>query len=106
MQLYVYIYIRVYCLFSPVITIHPMDKNVKLYSNFTNHTLTCDATEASSYIWERQNGDIPSDSIGVNTNILTLVNLRPGDAGKYRCNATSAGKNVSSNYATITISSK
>ena len=84
---------------------HPTDKNIQLYSNFTNHTLTCDAIGASSYIWERQNGDIPSDSTGVNTNTLTLVNLQPEDAGEYRCVATSAGKSISSNYATITISS-
>ena len=84
---------------------HPMDKNIQLYSNCTNHTLTCNAIGASSYIWERQNGSIPNDSTGVNTNNLTLVNLQPEDAGNYRCVAKSAGKNVSSNYATITISS-
>ena len=89
----------------PVIIVHPMDKNIQLYSNCTSHTLTCNAIGASSYIWERQNGNIPNDSTGVNTNNLTLVNLQPEDAGDYRCVATSAGKNISSNYATITISS-
>ena len=59
----------------PLITIHPMDTVIQLYSNFTNHTLTCEADGASSYNWERQNDVIPSDSTGVNTNTLTLINL-------------------------------
>ena len=86
----------------PVIIIHPVDTVILLYSNFTNHTLTCGADRASSYKWERQNDVIPSDSTGVNTNALTLINLQPEDAGNYRCVAGSS----KSNYAVVTISSK
>ena len=90
----------------PVITIHPMDTVIQLDSNFTNHTLTCEADGASSYNWERQNDVIPSDSTGVNTNTLTLINLLPEDGGNYRCVATNAGGSSQSNYAVVTISSK
>ena len=83
-----------------------MDTVINLYTNFTNHTLTCEANGASSYIWERQNEVIPSDSTGVNTNTLTLIDLQPKDAGKYRCVATNASGSSESNYAEVTISSK
>ena len=106
----------VYCLLSmfmysyyfvvnpPVIVEHPMNAVFQLFSNFTNHTLTCEADGALSYKWERQNGIIPFDSTGVNTNTLTLINLQPEDAGNYRCVATNASGSSESNYAAITIS--
>ena len=91
---------------TPVITKQPVDDTIELFSNFTNHTLTCEADGASSYNWERQNDVIPSDSTGVNTNTLTLINLQPEDAGSYRCVATNASGSNVSNYAMITITSK
>ena len=83
-----------------------MDTIIQLYTNFTNHTLTCRADGALSYRWERQNDVIPSDSTGVNTNTLTLINLQPEDAGNYRCVASNASGSIESNYAHLTISSK
>ena len=69
-------------------------------------SLTCEANGALSYEWEKQNGSIPSDSTGVNTNTLTLINLQLKDAGNYRCVATNPGGSSESNYAAVTISCK
>ena len=80
-----------------------MNPPIELFTNFTNETLTCEADGASSYNWERQNGDIPSDSTGINTTTLILINLQPEDAGNYRCVATNASGSTPSEYADVTI---
>ena len=66
-------------------------------------SLTCEADGASSYNWERQNSVIPSGSVGVNTNTLTLINVQPEDAGNYRCVATNASGSSFSNYANLVV---
>ena len=87
-----------------MITKHPINIDIELLTNFTNYTLTCKADGASSYTWERQDDIIPFDSIGVNTNTLTLINLQPRDSGNYRCLATNARGSSKSNYAMVTAS--
>jgi len=58
---------------------------INLVNNNTNVSLTCEADGALSYNWKKQNYNIPADSIGMNTNTLTLINLQPEDVGNYQC---------------------
>jgi len=75
-------------------------------TNNVSVSLVCQADSVLSYSWERQNGNISLDAIGVNTNTLTLIDAQPDDSGNYRCVATNTCGNVNSDYANITISGK
>ena len=97
------------CLRFPAIILHPSSKTVFLTQiKSTNIILTCMANETSSYYWERQNGNIPFTSIGVRTNTLTLINVKPEDAGRYRCVAFVCNivSRSFSNYARVTVNGK
>ena len=87
----------------PVIVKNPSSVTDGLKSNFTNISINCEADNATSYNWERQNGNIPSGGIGMNTSTLTIINLQPEDAGNYRCVATNASGDGYSDYATVTV---
>ena len=80
-----------------------MDMTITLVNDTTSVSLTCEADGASSYNWERKNGVIPSDSTGVNTNTLTLINIQPEDPGNYRCVATNSSGSSFSNYANLSV---
>ena len=90
----------------PYFTRNPMSQVVGLKSNFTNISLTYEAEETSIYRWERQYDSIPSSAISVNTNTLTLINLRLEDAGQYRCVATNNSGTTESDYAVLILRGK
>ena len=83
-----------------------MDMTINLVNDTTSVSLTCEADGASSYRWERESGDLPTDSTGVHTNTLTLINLRPEDAGNYRCAAINGSGSSVSDYASVSINGK
>lgn len=67
----------------------------------------CQAREEGSvYLWHKQNGNISSSATGVNSSILSLVNLQLSDAGNYRCEVTTDCGASYSNYGTITVIGK
>jgi len=98
MSLSVYYYVAI-----PQIIVHPLNKIVEVNNDSTNVLFACMAEGASSYFWERDVGNIPSGSLGIKTNILTLVSLTPYDKGQYRCVAINQHGRMFSNYAVLTI---
>jgi len=88
---------------KPKITTHPTDQVVAISSVTTNLILTCEAIEATSYYWERQDSSIPSGATGVNSETLTIVNITPEDTGNYRCVVGHGSDKDFSNYAEITV---
>ena len=83
----------------------PSNQMVTVSTNSHNITLRCKANNTLSYIWDRQNGGIPSGAIGRNTDTLKLINIQPKDSGSYRCVATNNYGTNMSDYATVIIKS-
>ena len=85
----------------PLITENPVSTFVELKDNITNVFFTCKAEGAQSYYWYKQHSEISSNTNGVNTSNLTIVNVQLKDAGLYRCVAINGSGNSSSKYATL-----
>ena len=92
----------------PVIIQHPMDVTINLVNDSTNVSLTCEANGTLCYTWEKEDGAITSNSTaaGANSTNLTLINIRPEDAGNYRCVAINTHGHNKSDNATVTINGK
>jgi len=59
-----------------------------------------------NYKWERRGGSLPSKVQGAYTSNLIIVNLRPEDAGDYRCIVSNSTGTISSNFYSLLIASK
>ena len=58
------------------------------------------------YKWERRSGNLPSRAQGANTSHLNIVNLRPEDAGDYRCVISNSTGTISSKFSSLVINGK
>ena len=56
-----------------------------------------------NYKWERKNAKLPSTAQGVNSEQLTILNLKPKDSGEYRCIMSNSTGMIASDYESVTI---
>ena len=91
--------------FKPIVSMNSSnDLVIKPHSESVNLILSCMASEDSSFYWERENGDIPFDTIGDNTSNLIFVDIQMDDSGNYRCVVTNdCGVTTYSDYSTVTV---
>ena len=87
----------------PQIYVHPMNKTIKVDNGSTSVNFVCMAYYASSYYWQRENDNIPSSAVGINSNSLTLHNVLPPDSGCYQCVAENEHGKTYSNCAKFTV---
>ena len=98
----------IYCIITgsfPHIANPPATQVINLETSNHNVSLSCDTDSRFVITWEKENGIITHDRAnGINSSTLTLINLRPQDAGNYRCVVEdSFYGDCSSDYATITV---
>ena len=69
----------------------------------TSVTFTCAADGASSYFWQRDNGNISSNAEEIDNSTLTLKNILPSNNGHYQCVAENEYGRSYSNFALLTV---
>ena len=86
----------------PSITVHPSSQSADLTQTAT---FTCSATGYNvSYQWTIGSGSFPNDRVtGINTNNLTITDVRSSDDNTYTCVVSNRGGSVSSNAAQLTV---
>ena len=85
----------------PSITTHPSSQSVDLTQTAT---FTCSATGYNvSYQWTIGSGSFPNKVTGIDTNTLTITDVRSSDDNTYTCVVSNRGGSVSSNATQLTV---
>ena len=80
---------------------------VNLTMNNYNLTMKCLSNMSNiNYKWIKRNDALPSRAQGVNTLLLTIVNLKPEDSGDYQCVISNSTGTLNSDFFTINIRGK
>ena len=88
----------------PVVMTDPV---INLTVNNYSLTMNCSSDKDNfNYKWTRKNDVLPPRAHGVNTSQLTIVNLKPEDAGDYQCVMSNNTGTISSNFSTVHVTGK
>lgn len=60
-------------------------------------------TNGFEYKWEKKNERIISRAQGINSEQLTITNLKPEDSGEYRCILSNSTGVIMSDYSLLTV---
>ena len=93
------------CVGSPVLpTVSVTSPIILNVSNF-NLTLKCKPDHENNfhYTWQKKIDQLSSRTYNVNKSHFTLFNLRPDDAGEYRCIISNSTGRISSDYTTLQV---
>ena len=87
----------------PIVLVQPGQLISLMVNNF-NLSMQCgNYSKDFNYHWEMKNGRFNSRAQGVNSYQLTITNLKPDDAGEYRCAMSNSTGRLLSDYVSITI---
>ena len=90
----------------PVIQDPPNDQAVGIVFGNEIVTFHCIADgEGLSYLWQRQDLELPRSATGNTTDTLVIRGVTEEDSGNYQCTVSNRFGVVSSDYATLTITS-
>jgi len=80
--------------------------NTPIHLKVNNYRLSMKCIPHKKYLnykWERRNNHLPSRAQGAYTSHLVIVNLRPEDAGDYRCVVSNSTGTISSRFYSLVI---
>ena len=88
----------------PIIRQPPESQTLTYITGDENVTLHCIADgEGLSYLWNRQDLELPHSATGSTTNTLVISGVREEDSGNYQCTVSNWFGTVSSDYATLNV---
>ena len=56
-----------------------------------------------NYTWEKKSGSFPLRAQGVHSSHLTIINVRPQDAGEYRCTVSNSTGRITSHFSKLIV---
>lgn len=85
----------------PRVEVYPV---VNLTFNNFNLTMRClPHSKDLRYEWRKKDSTLPSRTLAAHSSYLTIVNLKPEDAGDYQCIVSNSTGKVISEFSTVEI---
>jgi len=88
---------------KPTVDMLPGQKIELTVNNFTMFMRCLSYNLNFNYTWEKKNEKLPLNVQGVNSQQLTITNLKPEDSGKYRCIMSNSTGKIASDYLLLTV---